>query len=112
MPPAHPAPAPLSTLWPPSTADRCSPASPAFIDQPEEPQCPAHNRARLILVARRLNAAPSTPLVAATLITAMTLELHDDAADLRQQAAIEALRGLAEGLKAEAVPPAIPDTAA
>lgn len=36
------------------------------------------------------------------LITALSLELRDDARDLRQCAAIEALRGLAEGLKAEA----------
>ena len=36
------------------------------------------------------------------LISAMTLELRDDAGKVRQRAAIEALRGLAEGLKAEA----------
>lgn len=38
------------------------------------------------------------------LIAAMTLELRSDAGKLRQQAAIEALRGLADGLKAEAAP--------
>lgn len=36
------------------------------------------------------------------LVAAMTLELRSDAGKLRQQAAIEALRGLADGLKAEA----------
>lgn len=36
------------------------------------------------------------------LLSALALELRDDAGALRQQAAIEALRGLAEGLKAEA----------
>lgn len=35
------------------------------------------------------------------LIAAMELELRPDAGKLRQRAAIEALRGLAEGLKAE-----------
>lgn len=35
------------------------------------------------------------------LIAAMTLELRDDAGELRQQAAVAALRGLAEGLKAD-----------
>ncbi|WP_411904205.1 hypothetical protein [Methylorubrum thiocyanatum] len=37
------------------------------------------------------------------LIAATEIELRDDAGKLRQRAAIEALRGLAEGLKAEAV---------
>lgn len=37
------------------------------------------------------------------LISALTLELRADGERLRQRAAIEALRGLAEGLKAEAV---------
>ncbi|KAB7785979.1 hypothetical protein [Methylorubrum populi] len=36
------------------------------------------------------------------LIAATEIELRDDAGKLRQRAAIEALRGLAEGLKAEA----------
>lgn len=40
----------------------------------------------------------------AALIVAMTLELRDDAGDLRQRVAIEALRGLAEGLAAEIRP--------
>lgn len=35
------------------------------------------------------------------LVTALTLELRPDAGKLRQQAAIEALRGLAEALKTE-----------
>ncbi|KQT56096.1 hypothetical protein ASG52_24570 [Methylobacterium sp. Leaf456] len=38
------------------------------------------------------------------LIAALELELRDDGGKLRQRAAIEALRGLAEGLKAEARP--------
>lgn len=38
------------------------------------------------------------------LVAALTIELRDDAGDLRQRAAIEALRGLAEGLKAESQP--------
>ncbi|KAB7782902.1 hypothetical protein [Methylorubrum populi] len=38
------------------------------------------------------------------LIAAVELELRDDASELRQRAAIEALRGLAEGLKAESRP--------
>ncbi|WP_342148161.1 hypothetical protein [Methylorubrum sp. SB2] len=38
------------------------------------------------------------------LITALRIELRDDAGEIRQRAAIEALRGLAEGLKAEARP--------
>lgn len=42
------------------------------------------------------------------LIAAMELELRADAGKLRQVAAIEALRGLAEGLKAEARPEAEP----
>ena len=46
------------------------------------------------------------------LIAAMELELRDDAGKLRQRAAIEALRGLAEGLKAEASPPALVDSSA
>lgn len=37
------------------------------------------------------------------LIAAMEIELRDDAGKVRQRAAIEALRGLAEGLKAEAI---------
>ncbi|WP_331287650.1 MULTISPECIES: hypothetical protein [Methylobacteriaceae] len=36
------------------------------------------------------------------IIAATEIELRDDAGKLRQLAAIEALRGLAEGLKAEA----------
>ena len=36
------------------------------------------------------------------LIAAVTIEVRDDAHHVRQRAAIEALRGLAEGLKAEA----------
>lgn len=36
------------------------------------------------------------------LIAALELELRDDGGKLRQRAAIEALRGLAEGLKDEA----------
>ena len=36
------------------------------------------------------------------LIAATEIELRDDAGKLRHRAAIEALRGLAEGLKAEA----------
>ncbi|MFJ7441282.1 hypothetical protein ACIQW5_26970 [Methylorubrum thiocyanatum] len=35
------------------------------------------------------------------LVTALSLELRDDAGELRQQAAVAALRGLAEGLKAD-----------
>lgn len=35
------------------------------------------------------------------LVTALSLELRDDASELRQQAAVAALRGLAEGLKAD-----------
>lgn len=35
------------------------------------------------------------------LVAALTIELRDDAGELRQRAAIEALRGLAEGLKAD-----------
>ncbi|MCP2083951.1 UNVERIFIED_ORG: hypothetical protein J2W74_005216 [Methylorubrum zatmanii] len=42
------------------------------------------------------------------LVTALTLELRDDAGELRQQAAVAALRGLAEGLKAESRPPVEP----
>lgn len=38
------------------------------------------------------------------LISALTIELRADAGEVRQRAAIEALRGLAEGLKAEARP--------
>lgn len=38
------------------------------------------------------------------LITALALEIRPDGADLRQRAAIQALRGLAEGLRAEARP--------
>lgn len=38
------------------------------------------------------------------LISALTIELRDDAGEVRQRAAIEALRGLADGLKAEARP--------
>ena len=37
-------------------------------------------------------------------IAAMTIEVRPDAHHIRQQAAIEALRGLAEGLKAAAPP--------
>ena len=44
------------------------------------------------------------------LIAAMELELRPDAGKLRQQAAIEALRGLAEGLKAEATATTTPTT--
>nr|WP_137831790.1 hypothetical protein [Methylobacterium sp. L1A1] len=40
------------------------------------------------------------------LIAALELELRDDGGQLRQRAAIEALRGLAEGLKAEIRPEA------
>lgn len=46
------------------------------------------------------------------LIAALALELRDDANAIRQQAAIEALRGLAEGLKAEALTVAEPKEAA
>lgn len=35
------------------------------------------------------------------LVTALSLELRDDAGELRQQAAVAALRGLAEGLTAD-----------
>ncbi|MCP1551649.1 MULTISPECIES: hypothetical protein [Methylorubrum] len=35
------------------------------------------------------------------LVAALSLELRDDAGELRQQAAVAALRGLAEGLKAD-----------
>lgn len=38
------------------------------------------------------------------LIAALALEIRPDGADLRQRVAIEALRGLAEGLRAEARP--------
>lgn len=38
------------------------------------------------------------------LVAALAIELRDDAGELRQRAAIEALRGLAEGLKAESRP--------
>lgn len=38
------------------------------------------------------------------LISALTLELRVDGDRLRQRAAIEALRGLADGLKAETAP--------
>ncbi|WP_458439096.1 hypothetical protein [Methylorubrum extorquens] len=34
----------------------------------------------------------------------LSIELRDDAGELRQQAAVAALRGLAEGLKAESRP--------
>ena len=44
------------------------------------------------------------------LIAAMELELRPDAGKLRQQAAIEALRGRAEGLKAEATATTTPTT--
>ncbi|KQQ04514.1 hypothetical protein ASF56_12255 [Methylobacterium sp. Leaf122] len=44
----------------------------------------------------------------AALIAALTLEMRDEASAIRQQAAIEALRGLAEGLKAEAQATASP----
>lgn len=40
------------------------------------------------------------------LVAALTLEMRDDGAEIRQRAAIEALRGLAEGLKSEARPAA------
>jgi hypothetical protein len=39
------------------------------------------------------------------IIAATEIELRDDAGKLRQRAAIEALRGLAEGLKATATTP-------
>ncbi|MFY9292728.1 MAG: hypothetical protein WAP03_18840 [Methylorubrum rhodinum] len=42
-------------------------------------------------------------------VLALALELRDDAGAIRQLAAIEALRGLAEGLKDEARPPAAND---
>lgn len=46
------------------------------------------------------------------LIAAMEIELRDDAGKLRQRAAIEALRGLAEGLKVTArTPPTDTETA-
>lgn len=35
------------------------------------------------------------------LIAVLTIELRDDAGELRQQSAVAALRGLAEGLKAD-----------
>jgi len=38
------------------------------------------------------------------LISALAIELRDDAGEVRQRAAIEALRGLAEGLKASTQP--------
>jgi len=38
------------------------------------------------------------------LLSALALELRDDASAIRHQAAIEALRGFAEGLKAQAAP--------
>ncbi|KQO92253.1 hypothetical protein ASF33_17050 [Methylobacterium sp. Leaf92] len=44
------------------------------------------------------------------LIAAMEFELRPDAGKLRQQAASEALRGLAEGLKAEATATTTPTT--
>lgn len=37
------------------------------------------------------------------LVTALSLELRDDAGELRQRAAIETLRGFAEGLKADTI---------
>lgn len=40
------------------------------------------------------------------LVAALTLEMRNDGAEIRQSAAIEALRGLAEGLKAESHPAA------
>lgn len=43
-------------------------------------------------------------------VAALSIELRDDAGELRQRAAIEALRGLAEGLKAEARPDPVPDS--
>ncbi|WP_437871551.1 hypothetical protein ACSD7O_24895 [Methylorubrum extorquens] len=48
----------------------------------------------------------------AALIAALMLELQDDASAIRQQAAIAALHGLAEGLKAEAQDSAKPKEAA
>ncbi|ACK82476.1 hypothetical protein [Methylorubrum extorquens] len=48
----------------------------------------------------------------AALIAALAIELRDDASAIRQQAAIEALRGLAEGLKAEALTAVQPKEAA
>lgn len=39
------------------------------------------------------------------LISALTIELRADAGEMRQRAAVEALRGLANGLKAAEVPP-------
>lgn len=45
------------------------------------------------------------------LVSALTLELRADGDRLRQRAAVEALRGLAEGLKAEAAPPTAADGA-
>lgn len=44
------------------------------------------------------------------LIAATEIELRDDAGKLRQRAAIEALRGLAEGLKAETTAMTAPTT--
>lgn len=38
------------------------------------------------------------------LITALAIELRPDAGQVRQRGAVEALRGLAEGLKEQAVP--------
>lgn len=38
------------------------------------------------------------------LVTALALDIRPDGAGLRQRAAIQALRGLAEGLRAEALP--------
>lgn len=44
------------------------------------------------------------------IIAATEIDLRDDAGKLRQRAAIEALRGLAEGLKAEATATTTPTT--
>lgn len=44
------------------------------------------------------------------LISATEIELREDAGKLRQRAAIEALRGLAEGLKSEATATTTPTT--
>lgn len=38
------------------------------------------------------------------LVTALTIELRDDATEMRQRVAAEALRSFAQGLKAEAAP--------
>lgn len=67
------------------------------------------------MTARELAAYRAGLLRAANIaqIAALTLELRDDADALRQRAAIEALRGLAEGLKAESRPAAsVPATIA